>query len=145
MAVHAVLGGLLAKFGALGTAGKAVAVTAVAAAGFAATGAAVVLPEPVQAPADRAVQTVVTRQEPVEAGEPAGTTDTPDPAPTPTPTPSAEPTHDNFGARVSEDAKDGGVDGRQISQDAKANGKGKANGKSGETGTGGHGSPKSEN
>src|SRR5688572_330958 len=70
MPVPAVLGGLIAKVGALGATTKAVAATAVATAGFGVTGAAGVLPQSVQEPFDRAVHTIVATDDAADIDEP---------------------------------------------------------------------------
>jgi hypothetical protein len=113
MAFEGVFGTLLAKFAALGFAAKAAAVTTVAVASVGAVGAAGELPAPLQHPFDRTVHAVV----------PGAAGDEPAPEPSGSRSPEPRPSKSNFGSMVSQDAKDGGVDGRQISQEAKNNGR----------------------
>lgn len=91
-----VLAGVAAKLAGMSIAAKAMAGVAVAAAGVTSAGLAGALPEPAQ---DR-FETVVETVTPLDVPAPAG--------------PASE-----FGERVSEDAKDGGVDGSEISEEAR--------------------------
>jgi len=101
MAIEAAFATLAGKVAALGAAAKAAAASTVAVAAFGGAGAAGVLPAAVQEPFDRTVRPAVSDDK---------TGDRKPAVPSP-----------SFGTRVSEDAKDGGVDGRQISEDAKDN------------------------
>jgi len=91
-----VLAGVAAKLAGMSVAAKAMAGVAVAAAGVTSAGLAGALPEPAQ---DR-FETVVESVTPVDVPAPAG--------------PASE-----FGERVSEDARDGGVDGSEVSEEAR--------------------------
>ncbi len=93
MAINEFLGALAAKLAGLGFAAKAALGLAVAAAATSAAGAAGVLPGPAQNAFADVVETVTPLQVPDG--------------------------HSDFGTRVSTDAKDGGVDGQEISSEAK--------------------------
>jgi hypothetical protein len=96
VAAGQVLAAVAAKLAGMGVAAKGVAVATVAVAAVGTAGAAGALPDSVQDTFDR----VVTNE-----------------------TPDEQPTHpENFGGMVSEDARDGGVDGGEISELAKLNG-----------------------
>jgi hypothetical protein len=94
MAAVEVLAGVAAKLTGMSLAAKALAGVAIASAGVASAGFAGALPEPAQERFESVVETVT----PVEF--PAGE-------------------HTPFGEEVSEDAKDGGVDGAEISEKAR--------------------------
>jgi hypothetical protein len=98
MAFTTGLAAALAKIAGLSVAAKATAGVTIAVASIGAAGAAGVLPDKVQGGFETVVQTVVP-------GEHA------------TPDDNAE-----FGQRVSEDARDGGVDGQEISEEARQQG-----------------------
>lgn len=112
MAVQTALSTLLGKVAALGFAAKAAAVTTVAVASIGAAGAAGALPAPLQQQFDKTVNAVT----------PDSNDSTTEPQPSGSPSPEPRPSKSNFGSSVSTDAKDGGVDGQQISQEAKNNG-----------------------
>ena len=93
MAISDSRGSLAAKLAGLGLAAKVALGLGIAAAATSAAGAAGVLPGPAQSAFADVVQTVTPLQVPDG--------------------------HSDFGKRVSDDAKDGGVDGQEISSEAK--------------------------
>ena len=95
-----VLAGGAAKLAGMSAAAKALAGIAVATAGIGTAGLTGTLPDPAQ----ERFETVVETVSPVKLGEPASDD------------------HADFGERVSEDAKDGGVDGGEISEEARQQG-----------------------
>lgn len=108
MAVMTGLTAAAAKLAGLGVAAKAAAGIAVATAGITTAGATGALPEPAQDRFDSVVETVTG-----DGGSSA---------------PGGSGGNAEFGERVSEDAKDGGVDGGEISEEAKQQGGGHAPG-----------------
>jgi hypothetical protein len=95
-----VLAGVAAKLAGMSAAAKALAGIAVATAGIGTAGLTGTLPDPAQEKFETVLETV----SPVEFGEPA------------------RDEHADFGERVSEDARDGGVDGGEISEEARQQG-----------------------
>jgi hypothetical protein len=94
-----VLAGVAAKLTGMSVAAKALAGVALATASVGTAGQAGALPDPAQERFETVVETVTPLDVPAPAGENA-----------------------EFGERVSEDAKDGGVDGGEISEEARQQG-----------------------
>lgn len=105
MAALETLAAVVAKLAGLGVAAKTAAVATVAVASVGAAGAGGALPEPAQ---DR-VARIIERVTPFEAPDSGDTENEPN-------------ENADFGQSVSDDARDGGVDGQEISERAKENG-----------------------
>lgn len=100
MAVISGLAAAAAKLAGLSTAAKASAGLGIALASVGAAGTTGTLPDPAQDRFDTVVESVTSEQTPQPAGD----------------------ENSEFGERVSEDAKDGGVDGEEISEEARQQG-----------------------
>ncbi|TQN35674.1 hypothetical protein FHU33_4902 [Blastococcus colisei] len=119
-----VLAAGLAKFASAGAVAHATAGVGVALAGVTSAGAAGVLPAPIQDGVATTIEAVTPFELPDSADdraslpEQAGVPETG--APDELPGPADIPAGPDFGTSVSDDAQDGGVDGGQVSSDARA-------------------------